>query len=137
MAHTLEQFAKSCRSALKSEPGPAGRKKVCAILQEVLKDDEFIKTNFSDKTRFRGSSQHLKVTERFTRLDARTLRYQFTIEDPETWTRPWTAEYAWPLTDDLMYEYACHEGNYAMGNILRGARLKEKTEEAAKKSKQQ
>ena len=87
-------------------------------------------TNFSDKTRFRGSS-------RFTRLDARTLRYQFTIEDPETWTRPWTAEYAWPLTDDLMYEYACHEGNYAMGNILRGARLKEKNEEAAKKSKQQ
>ena len=94
-------------------------------------------TNFSDKTRFRGSSQNLKVTERFTRLDARTLRYQFTIEDPETWTRPWTAEYAWPLTNDLMYEYACHEGNYAMGNILRGARLKEKTEEAAKKSKQQ
>ena len=50
MTHTLEQFAKSCRSALKSEPGPAGRKKVCAMLQEVLKDDEFIKTNFSDKT---------------------------------------------------------------------------------------
>ncbi len=94
-------------------------------------------TNFSDKTRFRGSSQNLKVTERFTRLDARTLRYQFTIEDPETWTRPWTAEYAWPLTTDLMYEYACHEGNYAMGNILRGARLKEKNEAAAKKSKQQ
>jgi hypothetical protein len=93
-------------------------------------------TNFTDKTRFRGSSPNLKVTERFTRLDARTLRYQFTIEDPATWTRPWTAEYAWPLTNDLMYEYACHEGNYAMGNILRGARLKEKNEEAAKKSKQ-
>jgi hypothetical protein len=94
-------------------------------------------TNFSNKTRFRGSSENLKVTERFTRLDARTLRYQFTIEDPATWTRPWTAEYAWPLTNDLMYEYACHEGNYAMGNILRGARLKEKNEEAAKKSKPQ
>jgi hypothetical protein len=94
-------------------------------------------TNFSNKTRFRGSSENLKVTERFTRLDARTLRYQFTIEDPTTWTRPWTAEYAWPLTNDLMYEYACHEGNYAMGNILRGARLKEKNEEAAKKSKPQ
>src|SRR5258706_5671743 len=94
-------------------------------------------TNFSSKTRFRGSSENLKVTERFTRLDARTLRYQFTVEDPATWTRPWTAEYAWPLTNDLMYEYACHEGNYAMGNILRGARLKEKNEEAAKKSKQQ
>ena len=94
-------------------------------------------TNFSNKTRFRGSSENLKVTERFTRLDARTLRYQFTIEDPATWTRPWTAEYAWPLTNDLMYEYACHEGNYAMGNILRGARLKEKNEAAAKKSKPQ
>jgi hypothetical protein len=93
-------------------------------------------TNFSDKTRFRGASENLKVTELFTRLDARTLRYQFTIDDPATWTRPWTAEYAWPLTNDLMYEYACHEGNYAMGNILRGARLKEKNEQAAKKSKQ-
>ena len=92
-------------------------------------------TNFTDKTRFRGSSRHLQVIERFTRVDARTLRYQFTVEDPTTWTRPWTAEYAWPLTNDLMYEYACHEGNYAMGNILRGARLKEKDE--AKKTKQQ
>ena len=92
-------------------------------------------TNFTDKTRFRGSTQNLKVTERFTRIDARTLRYQFTIEDPETWTRPWTAEYAWPATGDLLYEYACHEGNYALGNILRGARLKEK-EEAEKKSRQ-
>ena len=69
------------------------------------------------------------------RTDARTLRYRFTIEDPTTWTRPWTAEYTWPATDDLMYEYACHEGNYAMGNILRGARLKEADE--AKKTKQQ
>jgi hypothetical protein len=90
-------------------------------------------TNFSDKTRFRGSTEDLKITERFTRLDGHTLRYQFTVEDPNTWTRPWTAEYAWPLTEDKLYEYACHEGNYAMGNILRGARLKEK-EEAGKKT---
>jgi hypothetical protein len=89
-------------------------------------------TNFTDKTRFRGSSPDLKVTERFTRLDKNTLRYQFTIEDSATWTRPWTAEYAWPATKDLLYEYACQEGNYAMGNILRGARLKEK-EEGTKK----
>jgi len=93
-------------------------------------------TNFTDKTRFRGATENLKVTERFTRVDARTLRYQFTVEDPETWTRPWTAEYAWPATGDLMYEYACQEGNYALGNILRGARLKEADEAAAKKSKQ-
>jgi len=92
-------------------------------------------TNFTDKTRFRGATPDLKVTERFTRIDARTLRYQFTVEDPQTWTRPWTAEYAWPATSDLLYEYACHEGNYALGNILRGVRLKEK-EEAEKKSRQ-
>ncbi len=93
--------------------------------------------NFSDKTRFRGSSENLHVVERFTRIDANTLRYQFTIDDPTTWTRPWTAEYAWPTTREQIYEYACHEGNYALGNILRGARLKERDEAAAKKTKQQ
>ena len=82
-------------------------------------------TNFTDKTRFRGSTQDLHIVERFTRVDAKTLLYRFTIEDPDTWTKPWTGEYTWPATDELMYEYACHEGNYAMGNILRGARLKE------------
>jgi len=83
-------------------------------------------TNFTDKTRFRGSTEKLHVVERFTRVDRRTLRYQFTVEDADTWTRPWTAEYSWPLASGLMYEYACHEGNYALENILRGARLKEK-----------
>jgi hypothetical protein len=91
-------------------------------------------TNFTDKTRFRGSTEKLHVVERFTRVDRRTLRYQFTVEDPETWTRPWTAEYSWPLASGLMYEYACHEGNYALENILKGARLKER--EAAGKTKQ-
>jgi hypothetical protein len=93
-------------------------------------------TNFTDKTRFRGSSENLHVVERFTRVDARTLRYQFTIDDPTTWDRSWTGEYAWPATDERVFEYACHEGNYAMGNILRGARLKEK-DEAEKKAKPQ
>ena len=83
-------------------------------------------TNFSDKTRFRGSSENLHVVERFTRIDADTLRYRFTIEDPDTWLSPWSGEEAWPATKDLLYEYACHEGNYALGNILRGARLRER-----------
>ena len=83
-------------------------------------------TNFTDKTRFRGSTENLHVVERLSRLDAQTLLYRFTVEDPQTWERPWTGEYAWPVTKDLIYEYACHEGNYALGNILRGARLKEK-----------
>jgi hypothetical protein len=93
-------------------------------------------TNFNDKTRFRGTTENLKVTERFTRVDANTLKYRFTIEDPKTWDRPWTGEYTWPITKDHLYEYACHEGNYAMGNILRGARLRE-AEDVKTKSKQQ
>jgi hypothetical protein len=91
-------------------------------------------TNFTDKTRFRGSTEKLRIVERFTRVDAKTLLYRFTVEDPETWATPWTGEYTWPATDELMYEYACHEGNYAMGNILRGARLKEAND--AKKTRQ-
>src|SRR3954471_4278683 len=90
-------------------------------------------TNFTDKTRFRGSTPNLHIVERFTRVDARNLLYRFTIEDPETWTRAWTGEYTWPATDELLYEYACHEGNYALGNILRGARVKE-AEDAKKKT---
>src|SRR5436309_1503946 len=92
-------------------------------------------TNFSEKTRFRGSTPNLHIVERFTRVDPKTLLYRFTIDDPETWTQPWTGEYTWPATDELLYEYACHEGNYAMGNILRGARLKE-ANDAKKTSKQ-
>src|SRR5262245_8283046 len=82
-------------------------------------------TNFNDKTRFRGSSDSLHVVERFSRIDANALRYRFTVEDPQTWERPWSGEEAWPATNSLMYEYACHEGNYALGDILRGARLRE------------
>ena len=82
-------------------------------------------TNFTDKTRFRGSSDNLKVTERFTRLDAGTLLYHFTVEDPATWARPWTGEYTWVTSNERMFEYACHENNYALGGILRGARVLE------------
>jgi hypothetical protein len=82
-------------------------------------------TNFTDKTRFRGSSESLHVVERFSRIDANTLRYRFTIEDPQTWAKPWSGEEAWPATDQQLYEYACHEANYALGDILRGARQRE------------
>jgi hypothetical protein len=82
-------------------------------------------TNFTDKTRFRGSTGNLNVTERFSRIDARTLLYGSRSRTRNTWTQAWTGEYTWPATDDLLYEYACHEANYALGNILRGARQRE------------
>ncbi len=86
-------------------------------------------TNFTEKTRFRGASDKLHIIERFSRIDAKTLRYQFVIDDPDTWVRPWSGEEVWPATTDLLFEYACHEGNYALGDILRGARLREKNRE--------
>src|SRR5581483_11470690 len=82
-------------------------------------------TNFNDKTRFRGATENLHVIERFTRIDDKTLLYRFTVEDPETWDKPWIGEYTWPMTTKPIYEYACHEGNYALGDILRGARAEE------------
>jgi hypothetical protein len=90
-------------------------------------------TNFTEKTRFRGSSQDLHVTERISRLDEKNLLYRFTVDDPRTWGKPWTGEYNWPATNGQMYEYACHEGNYALGDILRGARVLEKEAAQSKK----
>ena len=89
-------------------------------------------TNFNDKTRFRGATEDLHVVERFRRVDNKTLLYRFTVEDPNTWDKPWTGEYTWPATDKPIYEYACHEGNYALGDILRGARLAERSAENQK-----
>src|SRR6478752_6866364 len=78
-------------------------------------------TNFSDRTPFRGSTTALKVTERITPVDADTLLYRATVEDPNTWERPWTIEYPIVRTLEPIYEYACHEGNYGVANILRAA----------------
>ena len=91
-------------------------------------------TNFNDKTRFYGSTENLHVVERFTRVDERTLLYRFTIDDPDTWTKPWTGEYTWPATNKNIYEYACHEANYALTDILKGARLRDK-EQVSKATK--
>ena len=83
-------------------------------------------TNFLRETSFRGSSANLHLVERLTRVDADTLLYEFTVEDPKTWTRPWTAAVPMKRADSPIYEYACHEGNYALRNILSGARAQEK-----------
>jgi hypothetical protein len=79
-------------------------------------------TNFNGRTSYRGASDKLVLTERFRRLDADTLRYEMTVEDPATWTRPWTAALNLKPQRDQMYEYACHEGNNAMRNMLSAAR---------------
>jgi hypothetical protein len=78
--------------------------------------------NFQRETSLRGSTATTHLVERFTRVDADTLRYEFTVEDPSTWTRPWTAAVFMKKTEGPMFEYACHEGNFAMAHILSGAR---------------
>lgn len=83
-------------------------------------------TNFSPRTTFRGSGTGLHLIERLTLKDARTLRYEFTVDDPASFTRPWTASSEITRTDGPMYEYACHEANYSMGYILSGARYQER-----------
>jgi hypothetical protein len=82
-------------------------------------------TNFTDKTRFRGTSEDLHVIERFQRADANTILYRATIDDPTTYTKQWTMEFPFVATRGPVYEYACHEGNYAMPDILGGARKQE------------
>jgi hypothetical protein len=82
-------------------------------------------TNFTDQTHFRGSSRDLKVIERFTRVDANSILYKATIEDSATWAQPWTLELPFVATPGPIYEYACHEGNYAIEDILGGARRME------------
>lgn len=83
-------------------------------------------TNFNDTPALADASRHLHVVERFTRLDGNSLRYQFTVEDPTVWTRPWSGEYIWPASNERPYEYACHEANYSFRGILRGARILER-----------
>jgi hypothetical protein len=92
-------------------------------------------TNFNGKNPLRGSSENMRVTERFTRVDADMIRYQFTINDESTWTRPWSAELPMSRTVGPLFEHACHEVNRSLYNTLFGARLEEKkaSEEAARK----
>jgi hypothetical protein len=87
-------------------------------------------TNFKGATAFGGSSEKMKLTERFKLDGANTLLYQFTVEDPTTWVRPWTAEIPMSRSPEPIYEYACHEGNIGMEGILKGARMDE--QQAAK-----
>ena len=89
-------------------------------------------TNYSDKTAWRGASENMKVVERLTMTSPMTIRYQFTVEDTTTWTRPWSGEYEMHRIEGPLFEYACHEGNYQLPSILKGAR---RAEEAAPRQK--
>jgi hypothetical protein len=83
-------------------------------------------TNFIDEYSFRGSDANMHLTERFTRTGPDVIQYEFTVDDPTAFTKPWTARIPLNKTHDPVYEYACHEGNYAMTDILAGARAAEK-----------
>jgi hypothetical protein len=82
-------------------------------------------TNFSRKSNFMGSNEGLQLVERFTRMGPTTIKYEFTVNDPTTWTRQWTAMIPLKHTEDQIYEYACHEGNTGMEGILSGHRVEE------------
>ncbi len=88
--------------------------------------------NFSSKSNFRRApSRNLRLTERLTRVDSTTLHYEVTIDDPTTWTGPWTALLPLQGTEDPIFEYACHEGNYGMEGILAGHRAEERAAAAS------
>ena len=87
-------------------------------------------TNFSSTANFRGSSDGLHLMERLTRVGPRTLDYELTVTDPTVWTRPWTVRIPLMLSDEPMFEYACHEGNIGMDGILAGHRAEERAEQS-------
>ena len=82
-------------------------------------------TNFTSTPPLSGADENLAVTEKFTRTADGGLMYSFVINDPTIWQTSWGGEYPWPTSEGKVYEYACHEGNYALGNIMRGARVLE------------
>jgi hypothetical protein len=90
-------------------------------------------TNFNGRMNFQGSAENLRLVERFTRMDADTLLYEYTVDDPTSFTRPWTVQLPMTRSLDMIFEYACHEGNYGMVGILAGARAEERAIEMARK----
>ena len=87
-------------------------------------------TNFRERPALYGADENLHVVERFTLQENGDLFYEFEIDDPTVWQAAWKGEYPWPRSSDKVYEYACHEGNYALGNIMRGARILEQDAQA-------
>jgi hypothetical protein len=97
------------------------------------KDTLVVETNhFPQAQAYNGAWRDLTVTERFTRVAGDRLRYSFTVADPTVWERPWGGEYEFHPLKGQLFEYACHEGNYALPGILAGARAEEHRAAAAK-----
>ena len=95
-------------------------------------------TNFNDKapgTNYLGSTDALRMIERFSLVSASTMRYEFTMADPQTWTKPWSAEALVPRIEPPLYEFACHEQNYGLMNVVMGAQIREKEAAAAGQSR--
>jgi hypothetical protein len=92
-------------------------------------------TNFTGETAYQDSGEHMVLAEKFTRTGPNTMDYEFTVNDPESFTKPWTARIPMTKTEDQIFEYACHEGNYGLAGSLSGARAEEKAAEEAKRGK--
>jgi len=132
MMHDVRLVALDARPV----PGPSVQQ-LAGIARGRWEGDTLVveTTNFTSKTNFRGSpqstrqdifaSETMRVVERFTLIDRDTIRYQFTVEDPSTWMRPWSGEAPMRRFEGPIYEYGCHEGNYGLANILRAARVQE------------
>ena len=88
-------------------------------------------TNFHPAREWRGSAGNLHLIERLTLVDAKTIEYKFTVTDPTTWTSPWTAEVPWPRIEPGLYEFACHEQNYGLINVVKGAQIRAREAAAA------
>jgi hypothetical protein len=88
--------------------------------------------NFRRETSLQGSTADTRLVERFTRVDDNTLKYEFTVSDPHSYTKPWTAMVPLVRMEEPLFEYACHEGNYSLTNILAGQRAKEKAGSSTK-----
>ncbi|MFV2090348.1 MAG: hypothetical protein ACC642_06820, partial [Pseudomonadales bacterium] len=113
---------------LNSEHGSADNKKWLGDSIGHWEGDTLVveTKNFRAQSALSGADENLQVVEHFTQMDNGNLVYDFTVTDATAWTEPWSGQFVWKRSNERVYEYACHEANYAMGNILRGARLLEK-----------
>ena len=122
------QYAGAVRTIHMNDPGPSPAESWMGWSVGRWDGDTLVveTRNFTDQTNFRGASENMRLTERFTRVADDVLLYEFTVDDPDAFTESWTVQIPARKTDDLIYECACHEGNQSMIGILGGARAEER-----------